>query len=130
MRSMLFAPANRPEVLEKLPRSGPDAVVIDLEDAVPADEKVAARQHARDAGARLAAGHPGLAVCVRVNAVSSEWFAADVSEALGPWLAGVVVPKLESSAGADEVARALDGAGLSAIPIVAGVETVAGVEQV
>lgn len=35
-RSALFAPAGRADLIAKLPRSAPDAVVIDLEDAVPA----------------------------------------------------------------------------------------------
>ena len=130
MRSLLFAPASRPEVLEKLPRSGPDAVVIDLEDAVPPDGKPAARVNAREMGERLATEHPELAVLVRVNAVASQWFETDVAEALGSWLAGVVVPKLDSAKGVESVARALDAAGLSSVPVLAGVETVAGVARV
>ena len=43
LRSLLFAPGNKGEVLAKLPRSGPDGVVLDLEDAVPADAKAEAR---------------------------------------------------------------------------------------
>ncbi|GIS98893.1 MAG: hypothetical protein CM1200mP26_06060 [Acidimicrobiales bacterium] len=39
LRSLLFAPGNRAEVLLKLPRSAPSAAVIDLEDAVPPDRK-------------------------------------------------------------------------------------------
>jgi citrate lyase subunit beta/citryl-CoA lyase len=127
MRSVLFAPASRRDVLEKLPRSGPDAVVIDLEDAVPPDGKVSARADAREVGEQLAVEHPSLGVCVRVNAVPSPWFAGDVAEALGPWLGGVVVPKLDSREAVDSVSLALDGAGLSTVPVVAGIETVAGV---
>jgi citrate lyase subunit beta/citryl-CoA lyase len=130
MRSLLFAPASRPDVLEKLPRSEPDAVVIDLEDAVPADGKAAARVHAREVGERLALAHPEMAVHVRVNGVASPWFAADVADALGPWLAGVVVPKLESVAHVESVARALDGASLAGTPVVAGIESMAGVARV
>lgn len=129
LRSVLFAPASRPDVLRKLPRSGPDAVVIDLEDAVPPDEKEQARRHAREVGEALAAEHPQLQVLVRVNATVTEWFAGDVTQALGPWLAGVVVPKLDSRAAIDTVARALDGAGLGALGVVAGLETVAGVAR-
>ena len=129
MRSMLFAPASRPDVLAKLPRSNPDAVVIDLEDAVPAEGKAAARSHARDVGEDLATRHPALAVCVRVNSVPSPWFADDIVEALGPWLACVVVPKLESQVGVESVREALAGAGLD-IPVIAGIETVGGVAGV
>jgi citrate lyase subunit beta/citryl-CoA lyase len=130
MRSVLFAPASRPDVLDKLPRSHPDAAVIDLEDAVPADGKDAARRHARDVGERLALEHPELAMYVRINSVASPWFAADVAVALGPWLAGAMVPKLESAADVEVVARALDKAGLAAKPVFAGIESVAGVARV
>ena len=42
-RSVLFVPGNRPELAAKAPRSAPDAVVLDLEDAVPPAAKAAAR---------------------------------------------------------------------------------------
>ncbi|WP_331457983.1 aldolase/citrate lyase family protein [Burkholderia sp. BDU5] len=38
-RSWLFVPGNRPDRFAKAVRSGADVVVIDLEDAVPADQK-------------------------------------------------------------------------------------------
>jgi citrate lyase subunit beta / citryl-CoA lyase len=129
LRSLLFAPASRPDVLAKLPRSSPDGVVIDLEDAVPPNAKAAARPNALAAGAELAADHPGLAVYVRVNAVPTEWFARDVAEALAPQLAGVVVPKLESPWQLDIVTDALDAAGLGHLHVLAGIETAQGVES-
>ncbi|SVB94718.1 uncharacterized protein METZ01_LOCUS247572, partial [marine metagenome] len=43
MRSLLFAPGNRADVLAKLPRTSPSAAAIDLEDAVPPDRKPEAR---------------------------------------------------------------------------------------
>jgi citrate lyase subunit beta / citryl-CoA lyase len=130
LRSVLFAPASRPDVLRKLPRSGPDAVVLDLEDAVPADGKPEARVHARDVGAELADEHPTLAVFVRVNAVSSPWFADDVRDGLAPGLAGVVVPKVETRADVEAAAQALDRADLGGLSVFAGVETALGVARV
>ena len=130
LRSLLFAPASRPDVLEKLPRSAPDGIVIDLEDAVPADAKAEARRHARELGEKLAIENPSLAVHVRVNAVASAWFEADVSEAVGPWLAGVVVPKLDTKADVDAVARALAGSAAADVAVLAGIETAAGVARV
>ena len=130
LRSLLFAPANRPDVLMKLPRSGPDGVVIDMEDAVPSEGKGEARANAREVGQRLAAEHPALSVYVRVNAVPSEWFAADVAEALTDSIAGVVVPKLESQAQVETVAQALEAEGLGALHVVAGIETAVGVARV
>ncbi len=130
MRSVLFAPASRPDVLRKLPRSGPDAVVLDLEDAVPPDGKVEARRHAREVGTELAVAHPELAVLVRVNARSSDWFTADVRDALAPALFGVVVPKVEAVADVEAVAGSLEDAGLSTLAVLAGIETAAGVARV
>jgi citrate lyase subunit beta / citryl-CoA lyase len=130
LRSLLFAPASRPDVLAKLPRASPDGVVIDLEDAVPPNAKVAARSHARRVGPELADGHPGIAVYVRVNAVPTEWFAADVADACAPELTGVVVPKVETSDHVRIVAAALDAAGLGHLQVIAGVETALGVEAV
>lgn len=129
MRSLLFAPGNRAEVLAKLPRSGPDGVVLDLEDAVPADAKAEARGIVARTAGELRDGHPGLAVHVRVNAVPSEWFADDMAHALVPGIAGVVVPKLESAEQVTAVAHALDDQGLDDLTIVAGLETAAGVAR-
>lgn len=117
-RSLLFVPGNRPELAAKAPRQGPDAVVLDLEDAVPPAAKASARSTVRDAAAGLAGVVP---VCVRVNPPGTEWFAEDVA-GLPDDLLAVVVPKLESAAQVTEVAAALDGRA-----VVAGLETVRGV---
>lgn len=129
LRSLLFAPASRPDVLAKLPRTGPDGVVLDLEDAVPADAKADARPHARVVGSELATAHPDMAVYVRVNATPTEWFAADVAEAVAPEVSGIIVPKLESLAQVDAVVAALVQAGLGHLHILAGIETAQGVES-
>ena len=42
-RTILFAPGNRERMLQKVGKAGADAVVLDLEDAVPADEKDSTR---------------------------------------------------------------------------------------
>ena len=109
-RSVLFVPGNRPDLAAKAPRSSPDVVVLDLEDAVPAGEKVAARESVRDAAAALAGQ---VALCVRVNPPATDHFVDDLA-ALPPGLAAVVVPKLELP---------LD----LGVPVVAGLETVRGV---
>jgi len=117
-RSLLFVPGNRPDLAAKAPRSGPDAVVLDLEDAVPPAAKAEARTTAAQAVGELAGTVP---VCVRVNPPGTHWFAADVA-ALPAGLAAVVVPKLESAAQRAEVADALGDRA-----VVAGLETVRGV---
>lgn len=113
-RSILFVPGNRPDLAAKASRSSPDAVVLDLEDAVPADGKAAARGVVGEAAAGLLA--EGVTVLLRINSPATEWFAADAALVPDiPGLAGVVVPKLESP---------IDDLG---VPVVAGLETVRGV---
>jgi citrate lyase subunit beta / citryl-CoA lyase len=109
-RSVLFVPGNRPDLAAKTPRSSPDVVVIDLEDAVPPADKIAARATARQAALDLMGNTP---VCIRVNPPTTEWFEDDMAS-LPDGLAGVVVPKWESD-------REFG------FPIVAGLETVRGV---
>ncbi len=65
-------------------------------------------------------------VFVRVNSVASEWFEADIAEGLVAGLAGVVVPKIESTHQIDRVAEALRRAGYSHFGILAGIETALG----
>jgi len=124
MRSLLFAPGNRADVLAKLPRSGPSAAVVDLEDAVPPDRKDQARAVAHEVAPELV---NQVRLMIRVNAVDTPDFADDVRHGLPAGLTGVVVPKLESATMVDEVANLLDSAGHPDLPIVAGLETVAGV---
>ncbi len=47
-RSFLYVPGSRRDLVAKSARSGADAVVVDLEDAVPAAEKPAAREVVAD----------------------------------------------------------------------------------
>ncbi len=124
LRSLLFAPGNRAEVLVKIPRSAPSAAVIDLEDAVPFDRKAEARAIAHQVAPDLV---DEVRLFVRVNAPDTDHFEADVVDGLPAGLTGVAVPKLESAAAVDAVAAALDAAGHADLPIVAGLETVAGV---
>lgn len=129
MRSLLTVPANRGDLVAKAPRSGPDAVFLDLEDGVPPDAKEAARADAVAAARALVRDHPGLGVFVRVNAIATPWFARDVAEALIPGLTGVVVPKVESAADVGVVVEALAAAGCARIGILAGLESAAGVAR-
>ncbi len=125
LRSLLFAPAVRPDFIERLPERGADGVVIDCEDATPPGAKPDARRNARDLAPRIAGR--GSEVFVRVNAVSSPWFAADMEEALSDALSGIVVPKLERLDQLEAIEVALEKAALPALRVVAGLETALGV---
>jgi citrate lyase subunit beta/citryl-CoA lyase len=88
-RSYLFVPGNRPERFAKAYASGADVVIVDLEDAVPASEKAAARANV---AAWVSPEHP---VLIRVNSAGTEWFRQDVAACARPGVAGVVLPKAE-----------------------------------
>ena len=123
LRSLLFAPAVRPDFIAKLPERGADAVVVDCEDATPPGAKADARTNVRALVPDLSAR---CTVTVRVNAVASEWFADDIAS-LVPEVAAVVVPKIDTVAALDRVASALDAVGLRDVGVIAGIETVLGV---
>lgn len=98
LRSLLFAPGNRARMLEKVGTFGADAVVIDLEDAVPIAEKEATRATVRAA----LETYRWPCAFVRVNTVdaktvySKPFGTADIAAVVCPWLAGIMVPKVES----------------------------------
>ncbi len=94
LRTLLFVPGNRQRMLERAPRAGADAIVVDLEDAVPASEKRAARVTFRAMLPKLAAS--GKPVFVRVNNVRGKLTRDDVMGVVRPGLAGVIHPKTES----------------------------------
>jgi citrate lyase subunit beta/citryl-CoA lyase len=96
-RSVLFVPGGRPEMIAKSARSLPDVVIVDLEDAVAAGAKDAARMQVLEA---LHAGRPPVpTVLLRVNPTGSPWHAADLAlcarlmEAAA--LDGVALPRYE-----------------------------------
>ncbi len=88
-RSYLFVPGNRPERFAKACAAGADAVIVDLEDAVPPSGKLAARD------ALAAWLSPAQPVLVRINSADSEWFRDDLALCGLPGVAGIVLPKAE-----------------------------------
>jgi citrate lyase subunit beta/citryl-CoA lyase len=99
LRTLLFAPGNQPRKLAKVGGFGADAVVLDLEDAVPASEKVAARALVAEA---LPSARGGV-ICVRVNAVQTDLWRDDITAVVGPTLDALLIPKVESPAALAEV---------------------------
>ena len=63
-RSWLFVPGHRQKMIDKSPGRGSDALIYDLEDAVPPDEMDAAR---RKVGAALDAAQEGPRRFVRIH---------------------------------------------------------------
>ncbi|ALM50972.1 HpcH/HpaI aldolase/citrate lyase family protein [Halomonas huangheensis] len=113
MRSWLFVPGNRPEMMEKAAFAGADAIILDLEDSVSPKKKVEARKAVADALTTL---HRESRVWVRVNPVTSDHCEDDVDVALAGGADGLVLPKSENG---DTVRQLVRMAGNGCPPILA-----------
>jgi citrate lyase subunit beta/citryl-CoA lyase len=91
---MLFVPGHKSSWAEKAVAAGTDALILDLEDSVPAADKAEARRTVRETIGRLASQGVGADVWVRPNSFDSGLFGADVEEVLVPGLAGLFLPKV------------------------------------
>jgi citrate lyase subunit beta/citryl-CoA lyase len=117
VRSVLFLPASNPRAIAKAREAGSDLVVLDLEDAVKAEDKDSARGAAVEA---VATRWP-MPVAIRVNGVGTEWHSLDVDAVAQSAADIVVVPRATSAHLVRELAEAV------AKPVLAMIETAAGV---
>jgi citrate lyase subunit beta/citryl-CoA lyase len=129
LRSVLFAPANRPDMAPKMPRSNPDAVILDLEDGTPPAAKEGARATAAASAAALRdVGYAGL-VLLRVNSPDTNLFGGDLRAYADGSFDGVVVPKTETAAQVLGIEAQLTDLGVSGRVIIWGLESVRGVVE-
>jgi len=91
-RSMMILPVHIRRFVEKAHLRGADAIVLDMEDAVPAAEKENARRLVPEAIALVSRG--GADVLVRVNN-EPELLGPDLAAAVCPGLHAVFLPKTE-----------------------------------
>lgn len=96
MRSKLFVPGSRPELFAKALASQADAISIDLEDSVLESRKAEARATVRTLLLSPEVRSSGKAIIVRVNALHTPHFEADVMAIAQPGLALLNLPKAES----------------------------------
>lgn len=133
LRSSMFVPGNKEDWMRKAPRYGADALILDLEDSVPPEEKDDARRQVRKALEEL--GPTGQTLFVRVNRLETGLTGDDLEAVTSPYLYGVVLPKVESPADVVEVDVLLKfferraGIDLGKIFIEAALETAAGLHQ-
>lgn len=115
-RTFLFVPGSSPSRFAKALASGAGAVIIDLEDAVPLAEKVAARQALLSFWSSLASDQRAR-LLVRINPVQSEFFAQDLTlmQALKP--AGIMLAKAERALDLEAIAANV-GPQLALLPLV------------
>jgi len=113
-RSYLFAPGHNTKLLAKVFDAGADAIILDLEDAVPPQHKATARTLVAAALAK----HPAW---VRVNAPRTSECGGDLA-ALGDLAFGIRIPKAESPEDVAWVAEQAPGK-----PLICAIETARGV---
>ncbi|NGO69983.1 HpcH/HpaI aldolase/citrate lyase family protein [Streptomyces boncukensis] len=92
LRSLLFVPGTRTEWLPKARAAGADAVILDLEDAVPQDGRAAALDRVAESVARAADDGPAL--FVRINPLDGWQAAGELRAVARAGLAGIVLPKV------------------------------------
>jgi len=104
LRSLLFVPGQKPDWIRKAPRYKPDALILDLEDAVPPAQKLGARTTVKEG---IAYCHSiGLPATVRINHVN-EGGLDDIRAIATPGLVAVILPKTRTAEEVREVDRAL-----------------------
>lgn len=115
----LFVPADRPDRIAKAASTGADAIIVDLEDAVAADARKAAR-----AGLQKALASINCPVILRINAADTHWHKADLAAAATLPLTAVMLAKAEDAEACAHVCRA------TRAPVIALVETARGIANI
>ncbi len=106
MRSFLFVPGDSERKLAKGPSSGPDGLILDLEDSVAADRKKLAREMVL--AYLKSANRSGPKLYVRVNALDTGLTLGDLAVVMQGKPDGIVFPKCVGQADLDRLALWLD----------------------
>jgi citrate lyase subunit beta/citryl-CoA lyase len=89
LRSLLFAPGDSTRKAEKALGGDADVVILDLEDSVAAT----AKEHARDTVAGILRTRTRPGVAVRVNAIGTPWYLADLASVVAARPDFIMLPK-------------------------------------
>ena len=125
-RSLLFTPADRPDMMRSAADSDADALIFDLEDAVAPVAKSGARRTVREVVSDAAFGPPG-ELFVRINPVDRRAGAdLDGLAPVGEHIDGVMLPKVSAADDVETVGKMLAEHGMAkrVIPLI---ESAAGV---
>lgn len=110
-RSLLYMPGSNPRALDKARSLPADGLILDMEDSVAPDAKALAREQIGAALAQGGYGHREL--MVRINALSSEWGAADIAAICAYPTApdAVLIPKIDTASDVVAAIEAFEQAG-------------------
>jgi citrate lyase subunit beta/citryl-CoA lyase len=126
---MLFVPANNWRLIQSAKEEKPDAVILDLEDAVPIEEKETARWFVKDAIGLLK--EAGQNVIIRVNGLATGLTKDDLKFAIHEGVDAIMLPKSESRKDILELERLIKDeekeAGLAKTGIIPLIESAKGI---
>jgi (3S)-malyl-CoA thioesterase len=105
-RSVLYIPGSNARALDKAKSLDVDAIIFDLEDAVAIDAKADARDLLAETLA--AADYGPRAKLIRINGFDTEWGAADLETLTAANPEAILLPKVNSKADIEDLARRLD----------------------
>ena len=107
LRSLLFVPGNRDNMLEKAMGVIPDAYIPDMEDSVPVEEKENARSVIASFLGSLS--QVGPLVIPRVNSLDTGLLQDDLAAVVGPHIYGISVGKIQSGRDIDHICGIIEG---------------------
>ncbi|MGH6799322.1 MAG: HpcH/HpaI aldolase/citrate lyase family protein, partial [Roseiarcus sp.] len=108
-RSVLYMPGSNAKALAKAKTLPADALILDLEDSVAPDQKIAAREQVAEAA--RTGGFGGREVVIRVNGPHTPWGEEDLVAASAARPDAILLPKVDGPGAVMVAARALREAG-------------------
>ncbi len=119
----LFVPGHRPDRFDKAAASEADAIILDLEDAVPFDMKRVARRELR-------ATFTEKPVLVRINAFGTHWHTEDLAAVLALPITAILLPKAEFGADLLGLAEAASASGMTIVALIETARGLAGARDI
>jgi citrate lyase subunit beta/citryl-CoA lyase len=104
LRSLLFVPGDRPDQMQKALLCPADALILDLEDSVSAQNKRSAREHS---AAFLRAAQRPTPLFVRINSLGSGLASDDLAAILAAKPDGIMLPKAQGAGAIRELGKLL-----------------------
>ncbi len=94
MRSLLYVPGSSERMIEKARGTVADAIILDLEDSIPLDQKESARETVARTLREMDFGERQ--VFVRINSLATSQSIEDARAVAAAGNAGILIPKVES----------------------------------
>jgi len=106
LRSFLFVPASKKNMLDKISEIDSDAFILDLEDSVSSGVKADARKNVASILSSLK--EKGKNIFVRINEAGSEDSIKDLKKTYSPIIDGFVIPKFENTGSVKDIIEILE----------------------